>query len=87
MSLQDIIDYFRATPRTTASVARERLQIVVAHERSQRNGPDYLPMLQRELLDVVARYVKVDTEQVKVEFGRSGDYAILELNVTLSDTK
>ena len=83
-----ILDYLRfTTKKNTASVARERLQIIVSHERVYRNGPDYLPMLQQELLDVIAKYVSIDPamlkEQVKVELGRSGNCSILELNVTL----
>jgi cell division topological specificity factor len=85
MSLQDFIGYFRAPPKNTASVAKERLQIIVSHERTRRNSPNYLPMLQRELLEVIAKYVRIDKEQVKVELGRSGDRAILELNVILPD--
>ena len=47
----NLFDFFRANKKvSTASVAKERLQIIVAHERGQRSTPDYLPALQRELL-------------------------------------
>lgn len=39
---------------TTASVAKERLQIIISHERTQRNTPDYIPKLQEEILEVLA---------------------------------
>lgn len=82
-----ILDYlFRNKPKNTASLAKERLQIIVSHERSARSGPDYLPMLQKELIDVIAKYVDIDQDQVKVELDRSGNCSILELNVTLPDT-
>lgn len=84
MSLMDYI--FRNRQQNTARVAKERLQIIVSHERVTRNGPDYLPMLQRELMAVIAKYVDIDEEQVKVELERSGNCSILELNVTLPDT-
>lgn len=80
-----IWDRFRSSRKDTASVAKERLQIIVSHERARRNGPDYLPLLQKELMAVIAKYVTVDEDQVKVELERSGDFSILELNVTLRD--
>lgn len=79
-----ILDYlFRNRPKNTASVAKERLQIIVSHERSNRGGPDYLPMLREEILKVIAKYVEVEQNQVKVELERSGNCSILELNITL----
>jgi cell division topological specificity factor len=80
-----IWDRFRNARKDTASVAKERLQIIVSHERARRNGPDYLPLLQKELMAVIRKYVAIDEDQVKVELERSGDYSILELNVTLPD--
>ncbi len=86
MSLLNFIDYFRSQPKSTASVAKERLQIIVSHERARHSSPDFLPRLQKELLEVIAKYVPIEQDQVKVELERSGDFAILELNVTLPDT-
>jgi len=83
MSLLNYI--FRNKPKNTASLAKERLQIIVSHERTTRSGPDYLPMLQRELIQVIAKYVDIDQDQVKVELERSGNCSILELNITLPD--
>lgn len=82
-----LFDYFRATRRTnTASVAKERLQIIVAHERGNRQrNPSYLPALKRELLDVVRKYVAVEQDQIKVHLDRDGDYEVLELNILLPD--
>ena len=85
MALSSFLDLFRGTPKNSASVARERLQIIVSHERRNRNGPNYLPTLQREILDVIAKYVHVERDQVKVDLSRSGDCSVLELNVTLPD--
>lgn len=82
-----ILDYlFKNKPKSTASIAKERLQIIVSHERTARASPDYLPMLQKELLEVISKYVEIDKEQVKVELERSGNCSILELNVTLPDS-
>jgi len=81
----NFFNYFRSQRKSSASVAKERLQIIVARERSQRGGPDYLPMLKEELLDVVRKYVHVDRDAVKVELERDGDCEVLELNITLPE--
>lgn len=71
----------------TASVAKERLQIIINHERSQREGdPDYLLKLQSEIIDVISKYIKINKDEIKVQVERCGDSALLELNVTLPDT-
>ena len=61
-----LLDYFRNTRTSSAAIAKERLQILVAHERSERNKPDYLPMLQKELLEVIRKYVEVDQDAISV---------------------
>ena len=85
MNILNIIEYFRSQPKNTANLAKERLQIIVSHERTKRNSPDFLPRLQQELLEVIAKYVPIERDQVRVELERSGDFSILELNVTLPD--
>jgi len=69
--------------RTSAVIARERLKIVLAHERASRDAPDFLPVLQRELLDVIGRYVEIRSEMIRVNLGRSGDTSLLEINVEI----
>jgi cell division topological specificity factor len=81
-----IFSYFRTQKKTTsASVAKERLQIIVAHERNKRSAPDYIETMQREILDVIRKYVDIDDEQVKVNLDNNEECSILELNVTLPD--
>ncbi len=79
-----IFSYLRKKA-STASVAKERLQIIISHERSQRNTPDYLPKLQEEILAVIAKYIPINKDQVNVSLERLGDNAVLELNVTMPD--
>ena len=80
-------DYFRsARHHNSAAVAKERLQIIVAHERGNRHSsPHYLPALKRELLDVVRKYVAIEQDQVKVHLDRDGECEVLELNIILPD--
>lgn len=73
--------------RSTASLAKERLQIIVSHENSSQNGKDIIQQLQKELLEVLQRYVKVDQDLIKVQLERNGDQSVLELNVTLPDAE
>ena len=80
-----IFSYLLPKKQTSASVAKERLQIIVARERSGSGGPDYLPQLQEELLMVVRKYVPVDQDAVMVQVDRESGCDILELNITLPE--
>ena len=79
------LDYFRSKNKSTANVAKERLQIIVAHERTTRNQPDYLPALQKDLVAVISKYIPIDEEQVSVALDQNDDCAVLELNITLPE--
>lgn len=81
-----IFDYFKNKGEpSSASVAKDRLQIIVAHERSKRKQPDYLPQMQQEIIDVIRKYVKVGSEDVQIQLENIEDCSILEVNVTLPD--
>ena len=69
----------------TASIARERLQIILAHERNGRAEPDYLPQLQQELIAVIFKYVKIAPEDIKVQLERQDDLEVLEVNIVLPE--
>jgi len=80
----NILEFFRTSKRPTfAATAKERLQILLAHERADRNGPDFLPQLQRELLEVVKRYLAIDDDKVAVRLQRESGCSLLEVNVEL----
>lgn len=78
-----IFDFFRNPAKRPAEVARERLQIVLAHERVGRDGGDVLPELQREILAVIARYLPIDNDKVLVRVDRGNNVSTLEVNVEL----
>ncbi len=88
MSLLDILF---GKKKSTASVAKERLQIILAHERATlENGdesetPEWLPKLQQELMDVIAKYIKVDPDALKVNLEKRDNLELLEINVTLPE--
>jgi cell division topological specificity factor len=81
------LDYFKRSK--TASVAKDRLQIIVARERTTTRPAaiDYLPQLQQELLQVIAKYELIDLGQVTVNVDKSGGCEVLELNVVLAPNK
>ena len=83
MSIFDFLKH----KKNTASIAKERLRIIVAQERSHRGAPDYLPLLQRELLEVIRKYVSVDVDAVKVEMAKDGDHDVLDISVALPDDR
>lgn len=80
-----LLDYFRQRKASgSAAIAKERLQILVAHDR-RGDGPSYLPQLQNDLLKVIRKYVAVDNDAVSVTVERDGGQEILELNIVLPD--
>ena len=82
-----LLDYFKSSKPSSASVAKERLQILVAHERASRNQPSYLPQLQQELLAVIQKYVNVGQDAITVNFEQDGNQETLELNIVLPEDR
>lgn len=80
-----LLDYFKTTKKNSAKLAKERLQILVAHERNSHSQPSYLPALQQELLQVIQKYIQIDQDDISVHFESDDDQEILELNITLPE--
>ncbi len=81
------LDFFRSSKQGSASIAKERLQIIVAHERRKTGTPDFLPMLQQDILEVVRKYIHISEDQIKLSLDSSGDVEILELNISLTESE
>jgi cell division topological specificity factor len=83
-----LLSFLIGEKKKTASVAKERLQIILAHERSGRNTgqPDYLPALQRELMAVISKYVKINPDDLKVNLERQDNLEVLEVKIELPDS-
>ncbi|MDL5364659.1 cell division topological specificity factor MinE [Xanthomonas sp. NCPPB 2654] len=79
-----LFDFLKAK-KTTAETAKNRLQIIIAQERNHRGGPDYLPLLQRELLEVIKKYVNIDADAVKVDLVKDGEHDVLDISVALPE--
>jgi cell division topological specificity factor len=83
------LSFFLGEKKQTANVAKERLQIILAHERSGRNAaePDYLPALQRELVAVISKYIKINASDIKVNLERQDNLEVLEVKIELPDAR
>jgi cell division topological specificity factor len=75
--------------KKTANVAKERLQIILAHERSGKSAhqPDYLPDLQRDLIAVLSKYVNINPADIKVNLERQDNLEVLEVKIELPDAR
>ena len=82
-----LLSFLLGEKKNTASVAKERLQIILAHERSGRGGSrtDYLPALQRELVAVISKYVSIQPEDIKVHLERQDRLEVLQVKIELPD--
>jgi len=80
------LTFFLGEKKNTASVAKERLQLILAHERNGRSSsPDYLPQLQRELVAVISKYVSINPSDIKVHMERQDDLDVLEVKIELPE--
>ena len=83
MSIMDMINIFKKTK--SADIAKNRLHIIIAQQKSAQNSPDYLPQLRQEILKLVEKYTRSNPDDVNVELHRKDNNSVLELNVTLPD--
>lgn len=79
-----ILEFFRLNRRPpTAAAAKQRLQVIIAHERDSQGGYEFLPLLQRELIEVIRKYIEIDPTRVKVDIERGDTMSVLEVNIEL----
>lgn len=79
------LDYLFGQKPKTASVAKERLQLIIAHERGGNSKVDFLPALQRELIEVISKYTKVSVDDIKVSLEKKNQFEVLEVNIVLPE--
>ena len=80
-----LLNFLFPEKKKSASAAKERLQIIIARERSSATGPDFLPALHRELIEVISKYTKVSADDIKISLDRQGNLEVLDVNVVLPD--
>ena len=83
------LSFFLGEKKKTATVAKERLQMILMHERSGRNAaePDYLQDLQRDLVAVISNYININPDDIKVNLERQYNLEILEVKIELPDAR
>lgn len=83
-----MFSFFRR-PREVRSAdsARDRLQILLAHERASCSSPEVLPLLQRDIMDAIERHMKVGSDSVDIKIERGDDLSTLEINIELPGTR
>ena len=81
------LSFFLDKKPSSASTAKERLQLILAHERSGRQvaTPDYLPQLKADLIAVISKYVKIDPSHVVVEREHQDNLEVLAVKIELPD--
>ncbi|MBI3285549.1 MAG: cell division topological specificity factor MinE [Burkholderiales bacterium] len=80
-----LLSFLFNTKPKTASTAKERLQIIIARERTGRDGYDFLPALREELIAVISKYTKVSPDDIKVSLDKQGNLEVLDVNVVLPE--
>ncbi|CAN0618985.1 Cell division topological specificity factor [Burkholderia sp. lig30] len=79
-----ILSFLLGEKKKSASVAKERLQLIIAHERVGGRPPaDYLPALQKELVAVISKYVKISNDDIRVSLERQDDLEVLEVKIEI----
>jgi cell division topological specificity factor len=76
---------FLTRGRSSAPVARDRLQVLLAHERTLSSRPDLVAVLQKEILAVIARHIPIDQDKVVVKLDRSAKVSTLEIDIEMPD--
>ena len=78
------LSFLLGQKKTSASIAKERLQIILTHERSRgKASPDYLPQLQQELVAVISKYVKINPHDITVNLEQQETLAVLEVKIEM----
>lgn len=87
--MASLMNFFLGENKKSANVAKERLQIILAHERARRpvgtTPPDYLEALQRDILHVVRRYIDIDPKYIQINLEREENLEVLEVKVELPE--
>ena len=83
--MKSLMNYLNINKKS-AQVAKDRLQIIIAQQRSESDSPDYLPLLKKEILEVIAKYTHVNLDNINVNLQCKDNNAVLELNVSLPET-
>lgn len=78
------LDFLRGEKKTSASIAKDRLQLILINERGSGNkSPDFLPQMQQELIAVISKYVSISPDDIKVNLDRQDSLEVLEVKIEI----
>jgi len=80
----DLFSFLRKPKKTSASQAKDRLTMLLVSERAHGNAPDYLPQLQKELVEVISKYIQINPDDIKVNLDRQDSLEVLEVKVEIA---
>jgi cell division topological specificity factor len=78
-----LLDIFRKKSNNTASLAKDRLGILIATSRQGQSTPNFLPQMREEILQVIAKYIPIDREAIQVMMERNNGIDMLEIEIPL----
>jgi len=79
--------FLRKQKNASASVAKDRLKLILINERTHGHAPDYLPQLQKELVEVISKYVQINPDDIKVNLERQDSLEVLEVKVEIAQAE
>ena len=86
--MASLLSFLLGEKKKSASIAKERLQIILAHERTgRRHEPDYLPALQKDLIAVISKYIRIDPHDIEVNLARQENLDVLEVKIELPEKR
>ena len=81
-----LTDFFmskKKDDRETAKNAKDRLRVLLVHDRENRSGPDFLPQLKMDILAAIKKYVQINDDQVQVNVSQQNETSMMEVSVSL----
>lgn len=77
------LSFLLGKKKTSASVAKDRLQLILINERGATDTPSYLPQLQKELIEVISRYIDINPDDITVNLDRQDSLEVLEVKIEM----
>lgn len=81
----NIMDLIRTKRKKSASTAKERLSIIISHERAKHGHGDFLPKLRQEIIQVIGKYVELDEDQINIQMKREDNHSTIEMNIVVPE--
>jgi cell division topological specificity factor len=72
--------------RNSAPVARERLQLLLAHERKSASNSDLIAVIQKEVLDAISKHIAIDPDKVEIKMHTREEMSLLEIDIEIETT-